>query len=45
VDTATGLADDKLAKVQTGIQQLVGDPNGLLRTQGVKKLVSSLVAR
>ncbi len=45
VDTATGLADDKLAKVQTGIQQLVGDPNGLLRTQGVKKLVRSLVAR
>jgi len=45
VDTATGLADDKLAKVQTGIQQLVADPNGLLRTEGVKKLVSSLVAR
>jgi hypothetical protein len=45
VGTATALADEKLAAVQGGVGTLVADPNGLLRTAGVKKLVSSLVAR
>lgn len=45
VGTASALADEKLAAVQGGVATLVADPNGLLRTAGVKKLVSSLVAR
>ena len=45
VGTATALADEKLAAVQGGVGTLVADPNGLLRTAGVKKMVSSLVAR